>query len=207
MSKMMDQEWLAKRQATNYVSAQVIQTDTNHYEINGQPFLLIKEKEQAFDREALSDRYMDILDSYDYILGDWSFDQLRLTGFYKDDVSHFRCSRSFSQLEDYLIEFCGFDCHYFILEHLRSDEEREARNQSLKKSGYSKNSSCNKSRRRNKSDKSYKNVTKKDQHRSNHTSKKKSFLVKNKKKKEKKPREGKTVKQKADFKIRKKENK
>ncbi|MDK8234266.1 YutD family protein [Aerococcus christensenii] len=207
MSKMMDQEWLAKRQTANYVSAQVIQTDTNHYEINGQPFLLIKEKEQAFDREALSDRYMDILDSYDYILGDWSFDQLRLTGFYKDDVSHFRCSRSFSQLEDYLIEFCGFDCHYFILEHLRSDEEREARNQSLKKSGYSKNSSCNKSRRRNKSDKSYKNVTKKDQNRSNHTSKKKSFLVKNKKKKEKKPREGKTVKQKADFKIRKKENK
>ena len=29
-------------------------------------------------------RYSDILDKYDYIVGDYGYDQLRLKGFYKD---------------------------------------------------------------------------------------------------------------------------
>ncbi len=35
--------------------------------------------------ERLNERYNDILDKYDFIVGDWGYDQLRLRGFYKDD--------------------------------------------------------------------------------------------------------------------------
>lgn len=52
--------------------------------IGQQYFEIIEEYRSCFDEELFASRYSDILDKYDFIVGDFGYDQLRLKGFYKD---------------------------------------------------------------------------------------------------------------------------
>lgn len=52
--------------------------------INNRTFELIEDNKEGWDEEAFKERYSDILDKYDYIVGDWGYDKLRLSGFYKN---------------------------------------------------------------------------------------------------------------------------
>ena len=38
---------------------------------------------EGFNAEKLGERYSDVLARYDYIVGDWGYEQLRLKGFFK----------------------------------------------------------------------------------------------------------------------------
>ncbi|MFS1664434.1 YutD family protein [Streptococcus sp. zg-JUN1979] len=84
-------------------------------------FLLVEDVKDGFDAKVFSQRFSDILLKYDYIVGDWGGEQLRLKGFYKDK----RKGKKYSQinyLEDYLLEYCQFGCAYFILENPNPQE-------------------------------------------------------------------------------------
>ena len=47
-------------------------------------FELIEEYRDCFDEEQFASRYSEILDKYDYVVGDYGYEQLRLKGFYRD---------------------------------------------------------------------------------------------------------------------------
>jgi uncharacterized protein YutD len=87
-------------------------------EIQGVYYRILTDHKESWDSEAFKKRYSEILNKYDYIVGDWGYNQLRLKGFYKDD--HFRATpeTSISYLQEYLNEFCNYGCSYFILERL-----------------------------------------------------------------------------------------
>ena len=58
---------------------------TNSLELKNIPISKIKEiVRENVDEELFASRYSDILDKYDFIVGDFGYDQLRLKGFYKD---------------------------------------------------------------------------------------------------------------------------
>jgi uncharacterized protein YutD len=50
--------------------------------IQNATFDLVREIKDGFDEEAFKARYSDILNKYDYIVGDWGYNQLRLKGFF-----------------------------------------------------------------------------------------------------------------------------
>ncbi|MCU5745932.1 YutD family protein [Staphylococcus sp. SQ8-PEA] len=93
----------------------MIKLDDKHFE-------LIEEYRDAFDEEQFGQRYSEILDKYDFIVGDIGYEQLRLKGFYKDMNKKVDMSKRFSTIQDYLLEYCNFGCPYFILRRL-SDKE------------------------------------------------------------------------------------
>lgn len=75
---------------------------------------LLLDHKGAFDQTAFGQRFSQIMLKFDYIVGDWGNEQLRLKGFYKDDkpvASDLKIGR----LDDYLLEFCNFGCAYFVL--------------------------------------------------------------------------------------------
>lgn len=75
--------------------------------------LLINYKE-AFDQTVFGQRFSQLMLKFDFIVGDWGNEQLRLKGFYKDDkpvASDLKIGR----LDDYLLEYCNFGCAYFVL--------------------------------------------------------------------------------------------
>lgn len=79
-------------------------------------FTIVKNTSETFDAESFSQRFSEILLKYDYIVGDWGNEQLRLRGFYKQDSQKNSLS-GISRLDDYLKEYCNFGCAYFILEN------------------------------------------------------------------------------------------
>ncbi|MCY3035699.1 MULTISPECIES: YutD family protein [Aerococcus] len=147
MSQTQDrQAWIEQRKSDNYIFADVIQQADDRYLINGQAFQVVKDAEAGIDKQELANRYMDILDSYDYVVGDWSFQQLRLKGFYEDKLPHTGIDQQISFLDDYLYEYCSFGCDYFVLKHLRSEEEINERNRQLKSKRNNQNSKRKKRR-------------------------------------------------------------
>lgn len=88
----------------------------NQVKSDAYQFTLLENVKEAFDAKVFSQRFSEILLKYDYIVGDWGNDQLRLRGFYKDSDDVRRQDR-ISRLEDYLKEYCNYGCAYFILEN------------------------------------------------------------------------------------------
>lgn len=83
--------------------------------------LIVENEKNAFDATVFSQRFSEILLKYDYIVGDWGNEQLRLKGFYKDERDVKKANR-ISRLDDYIKEYCNFGCAYFVLENLAPRE-------------------------------------------------------------------------------------
>ena len=98
---------------------------------DGINFIILENEKNAFDVTVFNQRFSEILLKYDYIVGDWGNEQLRLKGFYKDDKGVKKISR-ISRLDDYIKEYCNFGCAYFILENpnpreIKFEEEKTPR--------------------------------------------------------------------------------
>ncbi|UHA74658.1 YutD family protein [Paenibacillus sp. 481] len=92
--------------------------------IGGKMYDLVHEHRTAWNPEAFRDRYSEVLERYDYILGDWGYSQLRLKGFFKDNHPKSTKESSFSSVMDYVNEYCNFGCAYFILEKVSNKDAR-----------------------------------------------------------------------------------
>ncbi|TDQ40443.1 YutD family protein [Aureibacillus halotolerans] len=84
-------------------------------QIQGNQYEIIENFREAFKEDVFKERYSDILNKYDYIVGDWGYNQLRLRGFYDDDQNKAPFDKKISTLQDYLYEYCNFGCPYFVL--------------------------------------------------------------------------------------------
>lgn len=91
---------------------------TERFTINGQPYALVANYHDGFDKEKLAVRFSDILFKYDYIVGDWGYEQLRLKGFYAENNKRAHRDQLINTLQDYLYEYCNFGCAYFVLQRL-----------------------------------------------------------------------------------------
>lgn len=87
-------------------------------EIYGQKYEVIEEHKTGFDGKAFEERFSDILTKYDFIVGDWGYEQLRLKGFYDDQNPKATFDTKVSTVDDYLYEFCNFGCAYFIVKRI-----------------------------------------------------------------------------------------
>lgn len=99
--------------------ADVIKLADNLITINKTQYRIVKDHDGGFSEERIEERYNDVLDKYDYIVGDWGYDQLRFKGFYEDNRKESTLDNRISHLEDYLLEYCNFGCAYFVLEKVK----------------------------------------------------------------------------------------
>ncbi|GAA4722991.1 YutD family protein [Brevibacillus fulvus] len=81
---------------------------------------LMEESRNGWNLEAFKERYSDILDKYDYIVGDWGYGQLRLRGFYENTNRKVLFEQRIAALDEYLHEFCNFGCPYFVLKKVKA---------------------------------------------------------------------------------------
>lgn len=88
-------------------------------EVYGIQYKLIENVKDGFEEEALKERYSEILKKYDFIVGDWGYEQLRLKGFYHDANKKASFDTKISTLEDYIYEYCNFGCAYFVLKKVK----------------------------------------------------------------------------------------
>ncbi|BAM46970.1 MAG: YutD family protein [Amphibacillus sp.] len=87
-------------------------------EVEGRTYQLVENFKNGFDKNAFIERYSDILARYDYIVGDWGYEQLRLKGFFDDQNPKATFDTKFAAIDDYLLEYCNFGCAYFIVKRI-----------------------------------------------------------------------------------------
>ena len=69
--------------------------------INNITYEVVQEYRDGFNEEALKARFSDILNRYDYIVGDWGYGQLRLKGFFEDQNQKATFDTKISTLSEY----------------------------------------------------------------------------------------------------------
>lgn len=87
--------------------------------INHSFYELVENEKNGFNEEAFRARYSEILNRYDYIVGDWGYNQLRLRGFFDDQSQKATYDTKISTLSEYLYEYCNFGCAYFVLKKVK----------------------------------------------------------------------------------------
>ncbi|MBF8808431.1 MAG: YutD family protein [Enterococcus lacertideformus] len=97
----------------------------NHYR-------LVTNYREGFNPEKLGERYSEVLSRYDYIVGDWGYEQLRLKGFFRVDNRRAHPDQRIDTLEDYLYEYCNFGCAYFVIEQIGKKDKHIQRRRKKK---------------------------------------------------------------------------
>lgn len=97
--------------------------------INHMHFELIEDYRDAFDEKQFVDKYSEVLNKYDYVVGDIGYEKLRLAGFFRDSKTKAERDKKFSAIQDYLYEYCNFGCAYFVVRKLSKSEIKEKQEQ------------------------------------------------------------------------------
>ncbi|MFC5402977.1 YutD-like domain-containing protein [Cohnella soli] len=84
----------------------------------GNAYSLAHEYKSGWNPEAFRERYSEVLERFDYIVGDWGYNQLRLRGFYRDGHPRATKESAISSFVDYINEYCNFGCAHFVLHKL-----------------------------------------------------------------------------------------
>ena len=91
------------------------QIDATTIQIKEQVYQLVVDYREAFELVPFEQRYQDYFEKFDFIVGDWGFEQLRLRGFYQINQQKVARDQIIDSLEDYINEYCNFGCRYFVL--------------------------------------------------------------------------------------------
>ena len=65
----------------------------------------------AQDKEYITE----YIETFDYVLGDYSYGRLRLKGFYESKNKLTKRINDIKYLDEYLKEFCAYQCPYFLI--------------------------------------------------------------------------------------------
>lgn len=90
----------------------VIVLEKNNYEV-------IENIDNCLDLELLKSLYTEYFFDYDYILGDYAYNKLRLKGFCDKNNKKFNKINDINNKEKYLKEQCAYKCKYFILKKIK----------------------------------------------------------------------------------------
>ncbi len=103
--------------------------------IGERQYKLVADHREGFNAEKLGERFSDVLARYDYIVGDWGYEQLRLKGFFEVDDRKALPEQRIDTLEDYLYEFCNFGCAYFVIKRVGGKREKTSNRRRRKRTG------------------------------------------------------------------------
>lgn len=99
--------------------------------VQGINFEVVENNRDAWKEDEFKERYSDVLNRYDYIVGDWGYGQLRLKGFFDDNNRKASFDSKISTMPEYIYEYCNFGCPYFVLK--KSEKKKKGQTQKYKK--------------------------------------------------------------------------
>ena len=86
--------------------------ENNEYE-------LIEDNGDCFSENEIKEKYTDYFNDFDYILGDYAYNKLRLKGFCEKNNSRFNKINDYVTKNEYLKNLCAYKCKYFVLKKVK----------------------------------------------------------------------------------------
>ena len=80
---------------------------------------LILDNGDCFNESEMHDKYTDYFYDFDYILGDYAYNKLRLKGFCEKDNNRYNKINDYNTKDEYLKKLCAYKCKYFVLKKVK----------------------------------------------------------------------------------------
>lgn len=80
---------------------------------------LIEDNGNCFNETEFKDKYTDYFYEFDYILGDYAYNKLRLKGFCEKNNKRYNKINDYKTKKDYLEKLCAYKCRYFVLKNVK----------------------------------------------------------------------------------------
>ncbi len=90
----------------------MIKLGNDNYEI-------VENKNNCLDKEMLESKYTDYFEPFDYILGDYAYNKLRLKGFCEKNNERYNKINDIATKDNYIKELCAYHCNYFLLHKVK----------------------------------------------------------------------------------------
>ncbi len=88
--------------------------DLNRFE-----YELVTNERECFDKEKTESLLTEYFEEYDYILGDYAYDKLRLKGFQEKTNPKVNKINNIENLDKYLKEHCAYGARHFLLKKIK----------------------------------------------------------------------------------------
>lgn len=86
--------------------------DNNEYEV-------IENVNDCFSEDEVKEKYTDYFYDFDYILGDYAYNKLRMKGFCEKGNPRFNKINDYNSKDEYLKKLCAYKCRYFVLKRVK----------------------------------------------------------------------------------------
>jgi len=96
-------------------------------------YTVVKEFRTVFNPEQFDEKIVHVLLKYDFIVGDFADDHLRLKGFYRDKRRDVEANKKASKIEKYIDESCNYMCPHYVLEKIQAPPQRKKSRRNYKK--------------------------------------------------------------------------
>lgn len=88
-------------------------------ELLGNKYELIRNDKDCFDYEDIKERATEYFEDYDYILGDFSYDKVRLKGYYDFTNKKANKINDYKDIDNYIENYCSFGARVFVLKKIK----------------------------------------------------------------------------------------
>lgn len=88
-------------------------------EINGIQYEVIRNDQDCMNKEELVEKITDYFDPYDYILGDYAYEKVRLKGFYESNNKNAKSINDIKNMDDYIENYCSYGARVFLLKKIK----------------------------------------------------------------------------------------
>ena len=83
-------------------------------------YLVIENTNNCLNFDELKEKYTDYFEAFDYILGDYAYNKLRLKGFCDEKNKKLNKINNIKIKDKYLKEQCAYKCNYFLIKKINS---------------------------------------------------------------------------------------
>ncbi|MFI3260927.1 MAG: YutD-like domain-containing protein [bacterium] len=84
----------------------------------GVKYSVIKDEFDCLKNAELDEYVTDFFTEFDYIVGDYAYDKLRLKGFYDDSNKKKKKYNNIKHVDDYIKNKCAYGCKYFVIKKI-----------------------------------------------------------------------------------------
>lgn len=88
-------------------------------EINSIEYEILVDDNKCVDKELLDEKVTDYFKKYDYIFGDFSYDKIRLKGYYDSKNKNVSEINDIKYLDDYKLNYCSYGARTFLLKKIK----------------------------------------------------------------------------------------
>ena len=87
--------------------------------INNQKYEIIRNDNNCLEKEELEDKITEYFDCFDYIMGDFSYDKVRLKGYNDSNNKKVTKINDIKYIDEYIKDYCSFGAKIFILKKVK----------------------------------------------------------------------------------------